>query len=78
MEERTIASATITARPRPMPEGMFDPMPRVIVTYEDGATETLFDFYPDEIDFTAAEFVGLTRREALALFHAKDVAYLRS
>lgn len=75
---KKIVSATISAMPRPMPHGMFDPMPRVTVTYEDGSTEMLFEFYPDEVMFTAREFVGLTRSEALGLFHKKDVSYLQS
>jgi hypothetical protein len=61
-----------------MPQGMFDPMPKVEVTYEDGSTEVLFEFYPDELSFSESEFIGKTRDEALALRHNKDVAYLRS
>lgn len=64
--------------PRPMPQGMFDDMPSVTVTYEDDTTEKLFEFYPDEIRFSESEFVGLTREEALALRHKRDVAFLRS
>ena len=73
-----ITEAEITPMPRPMPEGMFDPMPQVIATFEDGSTETLFSFYPDEISFRAEGCIGLTREEAHALRHGKDVAYLRS
>ena len=73
-----ITSATITTLPRPMPEGMFDPMPKVVATFEDGMTKDLFEFYPDEITFTASEFIGLTEAEALALKQQKDAAYLRS
>jgi hypothetical protein len=61
-----------------MPAGMFDPIPRVIATYEDGSKEQLFEFYPDEISFSADEFVGLTREEAMALKCDKDKEYLRS
>jgi len=56
----------------------FSPLPTVIVTYEDDTTENLFNFYPDEITFTADEFIGLTREEATQLRHDRDVAYLRS
>ena len=69
-----IISACIT----PMPKGMFDPMPRVVVEYENKSSETLFEFYPDEISFVASEFVGLTREQAVALRHKRDVAYLQS
>jgi hypothetical protein len=64
--------------PRPMPQGMFDDMPNVTVTFEDGTTKKLFTFYPDEVSFSASEFVGLTEREAYDLFKKKDVAYIQS
>jgi hypothetical protein len=73
-----ITKATITAMPRPMPEGMFDEMPAVIATFEDGTTKRLFKFYPDEVSFSESEFVGLTEDEARALFRRMDVAFLRS
>ena len=73
-----IISATITPMPRPMPLGMFDPMPEVVATFEDGSTRTLFSFYPDEVSFQASEFTGLTEEEAHSLFQRKDTAYLRS
>lgn len=73
-----ITQVTITPMPRPMLVGMFDPMPEVIATFEDGTTKTLFSFYPDEIMFRASEFVGLTEEEAHSLFQQKDRAYLRS
>ena len=73
-----ITSATITPMPRPMPHGMFDPMPEVVVTFENGSTKTLFSFYPDEIYFLASEFIGLTEDEAKSIFHHKDISYLQS
>ena len=73
-----ILSVTITDMPRPMPDGMFDPMPEVIATFEDGTTKNLFSFYPDEVSFRASEFIGLTEEEAHSLFQQKDTAYLRS
>jgi hypothetical protein len=78
MSDLKINSVHITAAPRPMPEGMFDEMPKVIVGFEDGTAKTLFSFYPDEISFTEAEFMGLTEAEARALRHKKDVGYLKS
>lgn len=62
----------------PMPVGLLDPMPKVTVVFEDGSQEELFQFYPDEISFTDAEFIGLTRAEAIELRRSKDLAYLRS
>ena len=73
-----ITSVIITPMPRPMPEGMFDPMPEVVATFEDGTTKTLFSFYPDEITFQASEFKGLTEEEANALRQRKDAAFLKS
>lgn len=64
--------------PRPMPEGMFDSMPEVLVTLEGGQEEKLFSFYPDEISFTASEFIGLTKDEARHLKFKKDKQYLQS
>jgi len=73
-----IISAIIAPMPRPMPEGLSDPMPEVVATFEDGSAKTLFSFYPDEISFQASEFIGLTEREAMALRHRRDVAFLQS
>jgi hypothetical protein len=60
-----------------MPQGMFDPMPEVITTFEDGSSKSLFKFYPDEITFHESEFIGLTEEEAHSLFQQKDSNYLR-
>lgn len=54
-------------------------MPTVYVKYVEGEEfERLFTYYPDEISFAPAEFIGLTEREARTLFHRKDVDYLKS
>lgn len=74
MSEKRIAKAVISA----MPRTMFDPMPTVTVRYEDGKSEILFQYYPDEIRFTEDEFVGLTRSEAINLKFNRDRNYLRS
>jgi hypothetical protein len=73
-----ITSATITPMPRPMPEGMLDPLPSVIATFEDGSTKTLFTYYPDEISFHSSDFTGFTEAEAHNLRQQKDLGYLRS
>lgn len=68
-----------TANIGPFPQGLSDlRMPAVTVTYDDDTTEELFTFYPDELHFTADEFVGLTREQALALRSERDRAYLRN
>ena len=69
-----ITSARITA----MPKSLFDPMPQVHITLEDGKEQFLFDYYPDEISFTPSEFVGLTIEEARHLKFKKDKQYLQS
>jgi len=61
-----------------MPKKFGDPMPFVTATFEDGSKEMLFEYYPDEISFTEAEFIGLTKDQAIELRHKKDVDYLRS
>ena len=72
-----IISAIISPMPRPMLEGMFDPMPEVVATFEDGSTKSLFSFFPDEVSFQPSEFRGLTEEDAHSLFQRKDTAYLR-
>ena len=67
----------LKAKISPLPKTMFDPMPEVVVTWEDGSVESLFEFYPDEIQFYPEEFVGLTREEAFQLRHKRDVAWLQ-
>jgi len=61
-----------------LPKSFADPMPTVRVTYDNATHEDLFTYYPDEISFTEEEFIGLTRDQAFALRHKKDVDYLRS
>jgi len=67
-----IISAQITAQP----QSLFDAMPKVIATMEDGKTQEVFEYYPDEISFTADEFIGLTLDEARHLKYIKDKLYL--
>lgn len=62
----------------PYPKAMFDPMPKVSVVFTDGTERVLFEFYPDEIQFSEGEFLGLSEQQAYDLRLRKDVAYLRS
>ena len=73
-----ITAAKIGPMPRPMPAGLLDPSPFAMVTFEDGTHERLFTFYPDEITFTENDLVGLTRDQALQLYHKRNVEYLKS
>ncbi len=72
--EKVVTKAVISA----MPESIFDKMPEVTVTFSDGTVETLFSFYPDEINFSEGEFIGLTVAKARALRQKKDIAFLQS
>ena len=77
-KETLIEKCSIGPYPRPMPEGMFDPMPKVKVQFNNGDEKDLFDFYPDEISFMESEFIGLTEEEAHRLRVRKDIDYLQS
>ncbi len=68
----------ISARITEMPKGLFDPMPKVFVTFEDNREMFLFEFYPDEISFTPQEFVGLTLEEGKHLKFIKDKEFLKN
>jgi len=74
MKSKIITSAVVDSTPA----SIFGPLPKVTVTYDDGSSEVLFTFYPDEINFTADEFTGKTKREANQLRHNKDVAFIKS
>jgi len=68
----------------PYPDSLFPDdlsdlqMPEVKVEYDDGTSEVLYDFYPDEISFIEEELIGLTREEAKRLKFKKDKEYLQS
>lgn len=59
-----------------MPQEPWDPLPVVTATFSDGSVKELFSYFPDEISFLPAEFVGLTEEEAKALKAKKDSVYL--
>ena len=50
----------------------------VVAVLDDGSTVTLFRYFPDELHFSANDFVGQTVEEARALRHRRDVDWLRS
>jgi hypothetical protein len=66
----------ISSRITEQPKSLFDPIPKVFVTLENGNEEFLFDYYPDEISFTPNEFIGLTIEESRHLKFKKDRHYL--
>jgi hypothetical protein len=50
----------------------------VVATMSDGSTLTLFRYFPDELSFAAADFIGRTVDEVRALHHRRDVNWLES
>ncbi len=74
-----IVAATVGPMPRPIEDtrGIFDQMPNVTVTFEDGQVKELFWFYPDELSFNESEFIGLTEQQVDALRLQKDINYLK-
>jgi len=68
----------ISCRITEQPKSLFDPIPQVYVTWENGVEEFLFDYYPDEISFTSNEFIGLTLPQCYHLKFKKDKHYLTS
>ena len=76
--EPVIIKCTIGPYPRPMEQGMFDPMPEVKVQFNNGNEKSLFCFYPDEISFNESEFIGLTEENARRLKFEKDKIYIQS
>lgn len=67
-----IVSAQITLPQR------FGDMARVTAKMSDGSEMMVFEYFSDELHFTAEEFEGLTIDQACELKFRKDVAYLRS
>lgn len=51
---------------------------QVHATFDDGTSQQLFSYYPDEISFREPEFTGMTADEARQLRHTRDVGYLQS
>jgi len=50
----------------------------VVATLTDGSTVKVLRYYPDEVSFTSADFVGRTVEEARTLHHQRDVRWLQS
>lgn len=50
---------------------------RVVVRWDDGSTGEALRWYDDEILFSEGDVLGKTAAELRALFHRRDVDYLR-
>ena len=70
LESRKIISAEIAKK------GRYQNV--LLATLEDGEEVEVFCFFPDELRFSASEFVGRTLRNAKDAYYEADVAYLRS
>jgi hypothetical protein len=68
----------VSSRITEQPKSLFDPIPKVYVTLENGNEEFLFNYYPDEISFKPSEFIGLTIEECRYLKFKKDRNFLTS
>lgn len=51
---------------------------KVVATFDTGVTETVVEYFSDELSFQPSEFIGLTREQCSDLFREKDIAYLQS
>lgn len=69
-----VVECTIT----PVPRHLGDSLPEVWALFDDDTAGLLFRYYPDEVSFEPAEFLGLTREEARRLHGGKYRKYLRS
>lgn len=49
----------------------------ILVIYDDGSTDIIGSYYPDELYFSENEFINLTRQQAVDLMTEKDITYLR-
>jgi hypothetical protein len=58
---------------------IFEYQASVMANLSDGQENVLvFRFFDDELSFSPHEFIGKTLREAVDVFHDKDIAYLQS
>lgn len=71
VKEPTIVAAHVDEITEAMKQGNYDNIPKVQVAFSDNTEAKLFEFYPDELQFTADEFIGLTREQALKLKEEK-------
>ena len=69
---RKVVSAEITSEPGALPGGVFDQVPRVMATLDDGRHVELFSFYAHERSFAPEVFVGLTVDQARRLKFAPE------
>jgi hypothetical protein len=66
----------VTCEITKLPHAIDNPMPEVHAVFNDGSSEVLFRFYPDEVHFDAKEIIGLTAEEARKLYGRKYRVHL--
>lgn len=49
-----------------------------VAIMDDGSEKIVFHWFSDELQFTTAELIGLTAKEAGDLKQKRDIAYLQS
>lgn len=76
-EKPKIIRCEIGPYPRPLPHGIYDPLPEVKVQMSNGEELILFTFYPDEITITESELIGLTVDQAKRMKFEKDMRSLQ-
>lgn len=64
---RRITAAHVTGSP----QVITDPMPVVEAWFDDQTSTVLFSYFPEEVQFTPGEFIGLTQAEAMQLYITK-------
>lgn len=56
-------------------EGRF--VNRILVYYNNGSSNCISTYYPDELHFSQKDFIGLTEKEAIDFIAETDKKYLR-
>ena len=51
---------------------------RILVYYGNGSSNCIGSYYPDELQFSPKDFIGLTKKEAIDFIVATDTNYLRN
>ena len=59
------------------PHTLWDGQAKAVLKFSDGSEDSI-SFYHDELQFVEADFLGKTMDECRAVYHQKDIEYLRS
>lgn len=78
MTDRDLLPKITSAYITDLPKRLGDPLPQVWATFDDGEEQMLIEYYPDEVSFSAPDFIGLTADEARLLKFGRNRTFLRS